>query len=422
MNANYHNSEKGQAIVYLVLGFVVFLGFVALAIDGGMALADRRHAQNAADAASLAGGGAAALSLEDSNIDYGNWSCGSVGSAIWHAEDAAINRASANNFSITTHVDNDALNYVDATCSNKYIDVTVEISATTPSNFLQLVFPSALHNEVEAVTRVFPRHPYAYGNAIVALNSDYCPGGGSPGAIMFGNGETIVQGGGIFSNGCVRGNGNAGSVTMLPITDTTPTVPAGGIYGHDTDPGNLDWQPEDPQITGDTLDYNDYAIDPPSEGDCEIHGWRNSLPAVLDPGLWCISGNLSVNAHASISGTDVTIYVPNGKITINGGGNLHLYAPDPNLEAPFGALPGVLFYVPETNHNTVTINGNAGDEFKGIIYAPRSLIKLTGTSESEIFNGQVIGWNVEMGGNTGFNIYYNPDEGRTVPTSMQLNR
>src|SRR4030042_1813660 len=222
MNPNYHNSEKGQAIVYLVLGFVVFLGFVALAIDGGMALADRRHAQNAADAASLAGGGAAALSLEDSNIDYGNWSCGSVGSAIWHAEDAAINRASANNFSITTHVDNDALNYVDATCSNKYIDVTVEISATTPSNFLQLVFPSALHNEVEAVTRVFPRHPYAEGNAIVALNPQLCSEPGSDGAIMFGNGETIVQGGGIFSNGCVRGNGNAGSVTMLPITDTTP--------------------------------------------------------------------------------------------------------------------------------------------------------------------------------------------------------
>jgi len=36
---------------------VVFFGFVALAIDGGMALADRRNAQNVADSASLAGGG-----------------------------------------------------------------------------------------------------------------------------------------------------------------------------------------------------------------------------------------------------------------------------------------------------------------------------------------------------------------------------
>ena len=56
-----HESEKGQAIVFLVLGLVVFMGFVALAIDGGMAFADRRHSQNGSDAASLAGGGEAAL-------------------------------------------------------------------------------------------------------------------------------------------------------------------------------------------------------------------------------------------------------------------------------------------------------------------------------------------------------------------------
>ena len=61
MNSKKCNSEKGQAIVYLVIGMVVFLGFVALAIDGGMALADRRRSQNGADAASLAGGAAASL-------------------------------------------------------------------------------------------------------------------------------------------------------------------------------------------------------------------------------------------------------------------------------------------------------------------------------------------------------------------------
>ena len=50
-------------IVFLVLGLVVFLGFVALAIDGGMALADRRDAQNATDASALAGAAAAAQQL-----------------------------------------------------------------------------------------------------------------------------------------------------------------------------------------------------------------------------------------------------------------------------------------------------------------------------------------------------------------------
>src|SRR4030042_2864016 len=99
MNPNYHKSEKGQAIVYLVLGFVVFLGFVALALDGGMALADRRHSQNSADAASLAGGGEASLYLENQYMYYSNWSCsaGAVIGAMNLAEVTAVNRAAANN-------------------------------------------------------------------------------------------------------------------------------------------------------------------------------------------------------------------------------------------------------------------------------------------------------------------------------------
>lgn len=433
MNVKQLNSEKGQAIVYLVIGLVVFLGFVALAIDGGMVLADRRHEQNAADAASLAGGGQAARDLEDNHITAMNWSCGSLMWAKNNAEVAAYKRANANGFTITYNLDSDLIgsnyNYAIATCNNtgKYMDVTVEISATTPSNFLQLVFPNALHNEVEAVTRVYPRQPYAFGNAIVALNKEICSDPGSQGTIMFGNGETIVQGGGIFSNGCVRGNGNAGSVTMLPIPDAEPPVPAGGVYGHDLRPGNLDWNPDEyPALTSDTLEYDDYHIEPPIEGKCDINGWHSSLPEYppIIHGLWCITGDLSVNAHDVISGTEVTIYVPNGKITINGGGDLQLSAPPakPDTPLPSGALPGILFYVPDSNHNTVTINGTSGDLFSGMIYAPGSLIKVTGTSENEIFKGQVIGWDVEIGGNTGFNILYNPEEGRTIPTKMELYR
>jgi uncharacterized membrane protein len=61
-------TENGQALVLIALAFVAMLGFVALAIDGGMIYSDRRFAQNGADAASLAGGGKAALSLENAYI------------------------------------------------------------------------------------------------------------------------------------------------------------------------------------------------------------------------------------------------------------------------------------------------------------------------------------------------------------------
>jgi hypothetical protein len=55
-------SESGQAIVLLAISIVVLLGFTALAVDGGMIFSDRRHAQNAADAAALAG------ALQKSNL------------------------------------------------------------------------------------------------------------------------------------------------------------------------------------------------------------------------------------------------------------------------------------------------------------------------------------------------------------------
>ncbi len=102
MNDIPHKSESGQAIVYLVIGLVVFLGFVALAIDGGMALADRRHEQNAADAASLAGGGKVALDLEAAYITIAKIGTVVVSdSHMSHGEDFAITRAANNNFTIS---------------------------------------------------------------------------------------------------------------------------------------------------------------------------------------------------------------------------------------------------------------------------------------------------------------------------------
>ena len=48
-------SERGQALVIIALAIIGLVGITGLAIDGSKILADRRHAQNAADTAALAG-------------------------------------------------------------------------------------------------------------------------------------------------------------------------------------------------------------------------------------------------------------------------------------------------------------------------------------------------------------------------------
>ena len=47
--------EKGQALILIALAAIGLFAFAALAIDGSRAYSDKRHAQNAADTAALAG-------------------------------------------------------------------------------------------------------------------------------------------------------------------------------------------------------------------------------------------------------------------------------------------------------------------------------------------------------------------------------
>lgn len=55
MNNKHTTFEKGQTLVLVVIGFLVFVAVLALVLDGGNAYAARRQAQNAADAGALAG-------------------------------------------------------------------------------------------------------------------------------------------------------------------------------------------------------------------------------------------------------------------------------------------------------------------------------------------------------------------------------
>jgi hypothetical protein len=432
MNANHHISERGQAIVYLVLGIVVFFGFVALAIDGGMVLADRRNEQNAADAASLAGAGKAAYDISHNGTNSSNWSCGDLDWAKNNAEVAASNRASANSFTIGYNLNSDLIgsdhNYAVAICSDagKYIDVTVEISATTQSNFLQLIYPSALHNEVESVTRIFPGGPLAWGNAIVALNPESCAGASKTGAGFRGDSETIVTGGGIFSNGCLTGGGSA----TVDVTDGN--ISYNDFFGDDI------FTPDAVSVYPEQIPPSSYNVQAPtvSGGQCSDPNAHNisatdlmnlnKNPLTLVPGLWCVTGtkNLTINSNktAPFHANGVTIYiVENINVTINGDADLELTAPsnDPN---PSPAIPGLVFYIPASNTGSVTINGGSNFSFSGTILAPSSHIKIDGGTDDVALHSQIIGWDVELIGNATIDVTYLGGENASLPTSMELHK
>lgn len=425
MQKNTHPSERGQAIVFLVIGLVVFLGFVGLAIDGGMAYSDRRYAQNSSDAASLAGGGEAALYLENTHVYWETWDCNdpNITAARYVAVAEAIQRAANNGFVIDEDDSDDNFVYTECGQTNygfwidKYVDVIVGISTTTETSFAHVLFPSVLNIKVNSTTRIRPRQPYALGNAIISLNPEPCSGHDN-GGVYYGNSNISVIGGGIWTNGCLRGNGHPYVI-----------VDDGGIaYGGEFEPGNAIWDPYPP-------DYPvNYIIPPslylPDTPDCTGR-WINEsdIPrdgTPMDPGLYCFSGGVHINAHDEVVGHGVTWYIL-GDITFNGRATIQLSAPVAEPD-PSPALAGVLIYVPRDPPDTacpdqeVILNGTSDSYFQGLIIAPCASITLVGTGSSDTYYGQIIGWNVIVGGEADTSIVYDEAIPDGLPTRIELFR
>lgn len=407
-----HKSEQGQAIVFLVLGLVVFMGFVALAIDGGMAFADRRHSQNGSDASSLAGGGEAALYLENAHVMYGEWDCndGDIQAAMNLAIDKAIERAETNDFTIDGNpADGNGVTVVCGTHDygyvDKFIDVTVNISSTTETSFAQLLFPDALVNRVEAVTRVRPRMPLAFGHAVVGLNTGDCEG--NQNGVMFGgNGDTYINGGGIWSNGCLRGMGgswdayvNNGSVNYAGESD-----------------GTMNFQPTEQQVPY-TLPPSAFEVNMPDCDHPDAHNVSN-LEGELDPGLYCVDGTLRINANEELIGTGLTIVIM-GDLVVNGGATVDVEAPSTEPD-PSPAVAGLLFYLPT---GSVTINGDSEQWYLGLIYAPANDCSISGASGTNFtMNTQIVCLNVTVSGDATVDINFNSGLVYQKPTSIELFR
>jgi Flp pilus assembly protein TadG len=437
MEHNNMRSENGQALILMMLALVGLFGFAGLAIDGGMVYADRRYAQNASDASSLAGAAAAAVSIENSSLTSEQWSCGDarMTNALQSAESTAINRAADNDFIIDDVLSDN--HGVTANCGQnhngawmeKYIDVTTLISSTTPTSFIHLVFPGPLINNVESVARVRPRTAMAHGEAIVALNDANCLDNQN-GLVFSGNNNIQINGGGTFSNGCMVGNGTS---FTLHVTGGTNSYAGFGQLSGTT----FNIHPP-PQYYNSKLDPASYMIDPIDCSGLPDHGSVNSEGTIspgnydrirllngvltMNPGLYCIwnQPNAFTINGGEVIGNGVTIYLINGGGSVSGNAIAKLDAPAKSPD-PSPAVPGLLFYLAPGNTSLLSLTGNDDSHFVGTVYAPDGDIKAAGSSGTHpTFNTQLIGWNVEVEGTSLIDINFNGDENHTIPTKIDL--
>jgi hypothetical protein len=394
-------NEKGQALILITFVAMGLFAFAALAIDGSMAFSDQRHAQNAADTSALA----AALS----KVRGQNWNT-IVDTARARASSNGYNNNAATNV-VEVYLCNDA----NATCtalpagahSEDYIQV--KITSHVKTYFARVIGRNEVINRVEAVAHAVPGYKSSLfgGNAVVGLNRHVCK------AVEFnGNADMILTGSGIYANSdctpnAFNNDSNSPGRLYAPCISTvgesnwTPGKVILNQSGCSQGRENLPVisAPPDPQITCGTQQAHQ-TNDTMSPGN-----WNTAFPPsgvmYLQPGTYCVSnGNFQINGGDTLIGTDVTIYMINGFVKWNGGATIKLDAPDS------GPYAGLLLYLPPTNTNDVTVNGNGDSHIVGSIWAPSSQIIVQGGGGQSGLQCQFVGDTVVLNGGSTTNIDY----------------
>jgi len=440
-----HTHDRGQALILIVFGMVGLIGAAALALDGGSAYSDRRHAQNAADTAVLAAG---LTRIRQPT----SWPA---------AESAGLARAADNGY------DNNGTSNVvhvyqctdpSSTCAlpvgedpNFFVQAT--ITSHVPTYFARIVGMPEMTNAVEALARSIPASPTPWynGNALVAIMPG-CKGGGWPNDpfTLSGNSVSLVLGTGVFVNSdCANAFTSETNSTMDAV---------GGICVIGGAVNNGAVNPPPTENCGSQIDFQAYTLPSIDASSCPTNGqiynmgggdyvatpgnFNTSFPDVspagtlkLQKGIYCLNNGLSLSSGWTVTtdldgngifdGTDggdegVVLYVPTGSVTFNGGSNVQLGAINKLGTDP--GIKGYLLYVPPTNNSPVKIAGGNGSTFVGTILAPSSLVTLEGGTATDSLNleCQIIGYSVKVTGGGTLNITYTQSKVATTWTSPVL--
>jgi Flp pilus assembly protein TadG len=408
----HQKSERGQALILLVLGIMGLIGMTALAVDGGNAFLDRRQAQNAADTAALA----AALA----KVRGQNWNS------------AALSRASNNGYdnngtSNTVQLYNPPINGPYAG-NGEYVQVV--ITSHVKTFFGAVIGQNQITNRVDAIARAKPSvaEQMLSGNAMVSLmpESDCL---NHKAFYAHGEGSATVTGGNVFINSsnptCAliqRGNGSVdviggdivtivGGASVQKPELITPFPPVTGAIPI----------PYPPPIIFPKPSCSQPAIQ--SENEMSPGNFEGDFPPSgvdkLQPGLYCIHhGDFIVNGNTKLSGDHVMIFVKSGAVHFNGGATINLKAPTS------GPFKGLLLYLPIENTNKVVLNGNADSAFRGTILAPGAEIHLNGNGSSYGYHSQIIGYQIDMSGNENMHITYVDDQNydAMLPPQVELTK
>ncbi|MFN4260922.1 MAG: pilus assembly protein TadG-related protein [Gemmataceae bacterium] len=402
--------RDGYMVVFLFVCLVALLGILAISLDGGSLLSERRHAQAAADAAALA----AASDLykyywEHSGADPN-------GSARSSALRTAARNGFDNNDATTTVTVNLPPQSGPYAGRRGYVEVIVEgneargFSSVFGSDLLTVRARAvALGAPVAADVGILVLDP----SARAALNSQgggLTDVGGTPvivnsahpdAAAVAGGGGALKSDEFIFVGGHTTSGGGQfiGPITRakVPVFDPLADLPVPDKNSM-TEQSNKKVQ----HTSG-----NIYLEPGVYKGGISVSG---SASLYLAPGVYYMDGGgFSFSGQGSLFGEGVMIYnAPkqgqSSGISVSGQGSLVLSG------MTEGVYKGITFFQDRTSNTTGEVQGAGGNtSITGTFYFAGALLKISGNGGVSNMGSQYISRMLNLGGNGGIQINWNPE-------------
>jgi hypothetical protein len=407
-------SEGGQALVLIVLAIVGILGFTALAVDGGHFYAERRSAQNAADSAAMSAAYAAATKQTSAKVQQAAFSKAAINGYVNDPAEASL----AENERKTV------VKYENPPTSGPYAGnkeyYRVLITTEIEPYFSDIVYGGQSRQTVEAVARARAADNFANGHVIHATSV-------SGSAVLFkGNIDVHVHGGNIYSSANGGKSGSSGKVKVHDGDILLVGSWSGDKTGVSPNPKTGQSPVSAPALPVPDCNFPNgkeikdkkgtNILTPGRHSNIKINGgdW------VMEPGMYCIEGGLTVNGNATLTGNGAMIVMLSGGMKLNGGGQVIWTRPSSVKDASGAEWGGMMIYVPKSNTNEVYLTGGNDTAFSGTIYAPGSQCELGGNADAMAFNANMICNNFVFHGNPYMDITYISEQNFRLPPSVEL--
>ncbi|MEW4570932.1 pilus assembly protein TadG-related protein [Tautonia sp. JC769] len=386
------SARRGTVAVLVAFSMIVLLGILALVLDGGLLLIERRHAQAAADSAALA----ASLAFQDEGGD------------LSAARSAALSYAAANGFpegdgnTLTLNAppasgrfagDDSHLEVILTSRSPRYFSaiwgadaLTVSARAVArggpeSSASLILLDPNrsgalALMGQGKIVTDAGIQVNSIHPTAVTASNTGHTRAAtaGKPGVpVIKVAGNYATSSGGYFSGQVKTGS--------PPVADPLANLPVPPQAGHVYN--GLPF----PQWGTRTMHPGVY------QGGVTLGG---GMRITMEPGTYYMrNGGFTVANGVRITGHEVMIYVdPNGgRFSFQGGGQIDLTPPTS------GPFEGITLYQDRNSTQDISIANGSTTTISGTIYAAGARVSFAGGAQFNQFGTRFIAKSMEISNN-----------------------